>query len=132
MLDHCKTLKLIKMDISHLTDLEIKALLIQYDSELRKLSFQMQMIHSTLQNLHEKLGENIATIRLENKNGTVSSSNILKATNGQLEFNSQTKEEFKTFKKRGRKPNSKLHQDNLDLTQKTTKKRGRKPKIQDN
>ena len=120
------------MDISHLTDLEIKALLIQYDSELRKLSFQMQMIHSTLQNLHEKLGENMATIRLENKNGSISSNNILKASNGQMEFKNQSKEEFKALKKRGRKPFAKLSQDNLELTHKTVKKRGRKPKIQSN
>ena len=43
------------MDYSSLNDQEIKALLMQYDSEMRKLSFQMQIIQSTIQKLHESL-----------------------------------------------------------------------------
>ena len=43
------------MDYSALNDQEIKALLMQYDSEMRKLSFQMQVIQTTIQKLHESL-----------------------------------------------------------------------------
>lgn len=43
------------MDFSHLTDHEIKALLMHYDSEMRKLNFQLQSIQATIQNLHAQL-----------------------------------------------------------------------------
>jgi lambda repressor-like predicted transcriptional regulator len=43
------------MDYSNLSDQEIKALLMQYDSEMRKLTFQVQIIQNTIQKLHEQL-----------------------------------------------------------------------------
>jgi hypothetical protein len=48
------------MDFSSLNDQEIKALLMQYDSEMRKLNFQMQIIQSTIQKLHESLSPTIS------------------------------------------------------------------------
>lgn len=47
------------MDFTSLNDHEIKALLMQYDSEMRKLSFQMQVIQSTIQKLHESLNASV-------------------------------------------------------------------------
>jgi hypothetical protein len=50
------------MDYTNLTDHEIKALLMQYDSEMRKLNFQMQLIQNTIQQLHEKLSGKPTTL----------------------------------------------------------------------
>jgi hypothetical protein len=57
------------MDFSKLSDQEIKALLMQYDSELRKLNFQIQVVQNTIQQLHQQLsGIPVSTPQILNTN----------------------------------------------------------------
>lgn len=58
------------MNLNQLNNQEIQSLLLYYDSELRKLSYQMQNIISTIHSLHEKLENKVIQSTL-NSNGTL-------------------------------------------------------------
>ena len=139
------------MDFSSLNDQEIKALLMQYDSEIRKLNFQMQVIQSTIQKLHESLSpvvsdgthEQALAISVATKTDpkeVFPSTNTVKVVEypkkrapkvdlglkiNQTGANTLENEEPKVLKKRGPKP--KIVE--AVVEQKVPKKRGPKPKI---
>jgi hypothetical protein len=127
------------MDYSSLNDQEIKALLMQYDSEMRKLSFQMQIIQSTIQKLHESLNVtnteiqtqiSIDTPKNEVKAGAKVEISTPKVVSG-IEYPKKRTpkidlESVKEAKKRGPKPKNTEIDDSVEV--KEPKKRGRKPK----
>jgi len=129
------------MDFSSLNDQEIKALLMQYDSEMRKLNFQIQVIQSTIQKLHESLSPVITEpaakeTQPKNELSPVSTFKIieypkkrapkidlgLKMNNSLSQANGGENNEIKVLKKRGPKPKIKS-----EPTE--PKKRGPKPKL---
>lgn len=131
------------MDLTNLTDQEIKALLMQYDSEMRKLSFQMQIIQGTIQKLHEKLGGISMPVVSPIIQQTVSNQTISSATETPKEEeiakiekepiaktlteNKQPILEIREKKKPGPKPKIKPETSLEEVTE--PKKRGRKPKL---
>ena len=126
------------MDYSSLNDQEIKALLMQYDSEMRKLTFQMQVIQSTIQKLHESLQSNIsenqsintASLKNENKSEQKDEIPVPKVVSG-IEYPKKRApkidlEQKNETKKRGPKPKNVVTTDGSE--EKVYKKRGPKPK----
>lgn len=139
------------MDFSSLNDQEIKALLMQYDSEMRKLNFQMQVIQSTIQKLHESLSPivsedtqeqaltlSVAT-KTEHNEASANTAKVVeypKKRTPKVDLGSKINEtgpntleieELKVLKKRGPKP--KNVETSAAVEQKAPKKRGPKPKI---
>lgn len=105
------------MEYSNLSDQEIKALLMQYDSEMRKLTFQVQVIQNTIQKLHEHLHNTVKQTSVKifdtNPEPTVELhvpkvvSNVEYPKKREPKFIlEEKKDEIIAPKKRGRKPGS--------------------------
>lgn len=142
------------MDFSTLNNQEIKALLMQYDSEMRKLNFQIQVIQTTIQKLHESLSPTVSEVNQEqalaisvatktDPNEASPSTNTVKVVEypkkrapknnlgsklNNTGSNSLEIESEKVHKKRGPKPKNKLATNSTEL-KKEAKKRGPKTKI---
>jgi len=121
------------MDLTNLTDQEIKALLMQYDSETRKLSFQMQIIQGTIQKLHERLGGISMPIVSSFVQQTFNDQAISKAPKEELTEKKQPILETREKKKPGPKPKIKpeikpeIVVDSVEKPYNEPKKRGRRP-----
>jgi hypothetical protein len=128
------------MDYSNLNDQEIKALLMQYDSEMRKLSFQMQVIQSTIQKLHECLNASSTDIQIKSASVNkvdgqsedvavpklITGVEYPKKRTAKVELTGNNSIEIKERKKRGPKP--KNIEMNVSSAVKERKKPGPKPK----
>jgi hypothetical protein len=123
------------MDFTSLNDHEIKALLMQYDSEMRKLSFQMQVIQSTIQKLHESLNasvpqteQDLKTAVPENTSGHKTELSMPKPVKG-IEYPKKRTPKTDLEEKDDENKNSQpmlIESENAVLNEK--KKRGPKPK----
>ena len=128
------------MDYSSLNDQEIKALLMQYDSEMRKLSFQMQVIQTTIQKLHESLNTSTTENQIISATGNkfeiqdeelatpkiIAGVEYPKKRSAKIDLSDNSTVETKERKKPGPKPKNSAEVPNEE---KVGKKRGPKPKL---
>lgn len=128
------------MDYSSLNDQEIKALLMQYDSEMRKLSFQMQVIQTTIQKLHESLNTSTTENQIISATGNkfeiqdeelatpkiIAGVEYPKKRSAKIDLSDNNTVETKERKKPGPKPKNSVEVPNEE---KVGKKRGPKPKL---